>query len=36
LIGDMKEIYLSRGRIPDHAASESDRLLARLSPHMMA
>jgi len=31
LIGDMKEIYVSRGRIPDHAASESDRLLARPS-----
>jgi hypothetical protein len=31
LIGDIKEIYLSRGRIPDHAASESDRLLARPS-----
>ena len=31
LIGDLKDIYLSRGRIPDHAASESDRLLARPS-----
>jgi PD-(D/E)XK nuclease superfamily len=31
LIGDITEIYLSRGRIPDHAASESDRLLARPS-----
>jgi len=31
LIGDMNEIYISRGRIPDHAASESDRLLARPS-----
>ena len=31
LIGDINEIYLSRGRIPDHAASESDRLLARPS-----
>jgi hypothetical protein len=31
LIGDIKDIYLSRGRIPEHAASESDRLLARLS-----
>jgi hypothetical protein len=31
LIGDIKEIYLSRGRIPEHAASESDRLLARPS-----
>ena len=31
LIGDLKEIYLGRGRIPEHAASESDRLLARPS-----
>jgi len=31
LVGDIKEIYLSRGRIPDHASSESDRLLARPS-----
>ncbi len=31
LISDFKEIYLSRGRIPDHATSESDRLLARPS-----
>ena len=31
LIGDINEIYLSRGRIPNHAASESDRLLARPS-----
>jgi hypothetical protein len=31
LIGYTKEIYISRGRIPDHAASESDRLLARPS-----
>ena len=31
LIGDFKELYLSRGRVPDHAASESDRLLARPS-----
>jgi hypothetical protein len=31
LIGDLKDIYPSRGRIPDHAASESDRLLARPS-----
>lgn len=31
LIGDLKEIYLSRGRIPDHASSESDRLLVRPS-----
>lgn len=29
LVGDSQPIYLSRGRIPDHAASESDRLLAR-------
>lgn len=31
LIGGLKEIYLSRGRTPDHAASDSDRLLARPS-----
>jgi hypothetical protein len=31
LIGDFKEIYFSRGRVPDHAASDSDRLLARPS-----
>jgi hypothetical protein len=31
LIGGLKDVYLSRGRIPDHAASESDRLLARPS-----
>jgi hypothetical protein len=31
LIGDFQEIYVSRGRIPDHAAGESDRLLARPS-----
>jgi hypothetical protein len=31
LIGELNEIYLSRGRTPDHAASESDRLLARPS-----
>jgi hypothetical protein len=31
LIGDIKEIYLSRGRIPERSASESDRLLARPS-----
>src|SRR5262245_7556003 len=31
LIGDLKDVYLSRGRIPGHAASESDRLLARPS-----
>lgn len=29
LIGGLNEIYLSRGRIPDHASSESDRLLVR-------
>lgn len=29
LIGDLKEIYLSVGRTPEHAASETDRLLAR-------
>ena len=29
LIGGYEEIYLSRGRTPSHAASESDRLLAR-------
>jgi hypothetical protein len=29
LIGDLEEIYLGRGRIPERAASESDRLLAR-------
>ena len=31
LIGDLSEIYLSRGRTPEHAASEPDRLLARPS-----
>ena len=31
LIGDFNLNYLSRGRIPSHAASESDRLLARPS-----
>ena len=31
LIGDLKEIYLSFGRTPEHAASETDRLLARPS-----
>jgi hypothetical protein len=31
LLGDFKETYLSRGRIPEHATSESDRLLARPS-----
>ncbi|MBZ0262659.1 MAG: PD-(D/E)XK nuclease family protein [Hyphomicrobiales bacterium] len=31
LIGGLKEVYYSRGRVPDHAASESDRLLARPS-----
>jgi PD-(D/E)XK nuclease superfamily len=31
LIADMNVIYVSRGRIPEHAASESDRLLARPS-----
>jgi PD-(D/E)XK nuclease superfamily len=35
LISDINEIYLSRGRIPDHAASESDRLLARPSEFRM-
>jgi len=30
LIGDLKDIYLSRGRIPEHAASESDRLSKRI------
>ncbi|WPP06198.1 PD-(D/E)XK nuclease family protein [Methylocella tundrae] len=29
LINGFAEIYLSRGRTPEHAASESDRLLAR-------
>lgn len=29
LIAGMDEIYLSRGRIPEHATSEADRLLAR-------
>jgi hypothetical protein len=29
LIADLKENYLGRARIPEHAASESDRLLAR-------
>ena len=29
LIADLKETYLGRARIPEHAASESDRLLAR-------
>ena len=31
LIGGIKDIYLSRGRIPDDAASEADRLLGRPS-----
>jgi|ERR1039458_9366771 hypothetical protein len=31
LIGDQKAIYLSFGRTPEHAASETDRLLARPS-----
>ena len=31
LIGDLSEAYLSRGRTPEHAASEADRLLARPS-----
>ena len=31
LISDFKEIYLSRGRIPGHVTSKSDRLLARPS-----
>jgi hypothetical protein len=31
LISDLKEIYLSLGRTPEHAASEGDRLLARPS-----
>ena len=31
LISDFKETYRSRGRIPDHVTSESDRLLARPS-----
>jgi hypothetical protein len=31
LIGELPEIYLSRGRTPEHAASEADRLLARPS-----
>lgn len=31
LIADLEEIYLSFGRIPEHAASETDRLLARPS-----
>jgi hypothetical protein len=29
IIGNLKEIYLGRARIPDHAANESDRLFAR-------
>jgi len=29
LVGRLEEIYLSRAGIPDHATSESDRLLAR-------
>jgi hypothetical protein len=29
LVGDLSETYLSRGRTPEHAASEADRLLAR-------
>ena len=29
LMGDLSETYLSRGRIPEHAASETDRLLGR-------
>ena len=29
LIAGMEEVYLPRGRIPEHAASEADRLLAR-------
>jgi hypothetical protein len=29
LIAGMEEVYLARGRIPEHAASEADRLLAR-------
>ena len=31
LIADLKEVYLNRSRTPGHAASESDRLLARPS-----
>ena len=31
LIGDLEENYLSVGRTPEHAASETDRLLARPS-----
>ena len=31
LISDLSETYLSRGRTPEHAASEADRLLARPS-----
>ena len=31
LIGDLSERYLSRGRTPEHAANEADRLLARPS-----
>jgi hypothetical protein len=31
LISDIQETYLSHGRTPDHAASESDRLLSRPS-----
>ena len=29
LTGDLTEAYLSRGRMPEHAASEADRLLGR-------
>ncbi len=29
LIGDLSETYLSRGRMPEHAASEADRLMGR-------
>ncbi|WP_245286563.1 PD-(D/E)XK nuclease family protein [Bradyrhizobium sp. ARR65] len=31
LVGEFKETYLSYGRIPEHAASEPDRLTARLT-----
>ena len=31
LLAGLKEVYLARARIPEHAASESDRLLARPS-----
>jgi len=31
LLGNQRELYLSRGRVPEHAASESDRLLGRPS-----